>query len=260
MTVQGAERTVLGRAADIMAAFNDGRQVLSLGDLCERTRLPKSTLHRLADQLCGVGWIERDPGGYRVGLRMFELGNLAATGSRLQEAALPHLQALSARTGMAAQLGVLDRAEVVYLERVTAGPLRLPTRRGGRKPAHCTALGKALSAFDDDAVDGVLDAPMPRRTERTITDPLQLRSELQQVRELGVAFDRGEGYEGLGCVAVPVHDGDRVVAAVSVTGPLGQLRWAALAEAVQGTAAAVRNANRRVGVPGQRRTQPSLCQ
>lgn len=245
--LQGSERTVLGRIAVIMAAFSDGRQVLSLGDLRERTRLPKSTLHRLADQLCGVGWIERDPGGYRVGLRMFELGSLAVAGTRLQEAALPHLQALASRTGMAAQLGVLDQAEVVYLERVTSGPLRLPTRRGGRKPAHCTALGKALAAFDDEAVHAVVSARMPRRTANTITEPLALRSELMRVREAGVAFDRGEVYEGLACVAAPIRSADQVIAAVSVTGPVGRMRWATLAEAVSGTADAIRNANLSAG-------------
>jgi DNA-binding IclR family transcriptional regulator len=77
-----------------MEAFNGGQQVLSLSDLNKRTRLPKSTLHRLVDQLCQVGWLERDHGGYRVGMRMFELGTLAVDGNRLHEAAFPHLQAL----------------------------------------------------------------------------------------------------------------------------------------------------------------------
>jgi DNA-binding IclR family transcriptional regulator len=118
------EHTVLGRSASIMEAFNCSRPVLSLSDLNRRTRLPKSTLHRLLDQLCQVGWLERDHGGYRIGMRMFELGTLAVDGNRLHEAALPHLQALATKTGLAAQLAVLDRAEVVYLERIVAAPIR----------------------------------------------------------------------------------------------------------------------------------------
>ena len=109
------EHTVLGRSASIMEAFNGAQRVLSLADLNKRTRLPKSTLHRLVDQLCQVGWLERDHGGYRVGLRMFELGTLVVEGNRLHEAAFPHLQALAARTGLAAQLAILDHAEVLYL-------------------------------------------------------------------------------------------------------------------------------------------------
>ena len=130
---------MLGRSAVIMDAFNGGPPVLSLSDLNRRTHLPKSTVHRLVDQLCQVGWLERDRGGYRVGMRMFELGTLAADANRMHEAAFPHLQVLAAKTGLAAQLAILDRTEVLYLERIVVGPIRLPTRRGGRKPAYCTA-------------------------------------------------------------------------------------------------------------------------
>ncbi len=237
------EHTVLGRSARIMEAFNGGQPVLSLADLNKRTQLPKSTLHRLIDQLCQVGWLERDHGGYRVGLRMFELGTLAVEGNRLHEAAFPHLQALATRTGLAAQLAILDHAEVVYLERIVVGPIRLPTRRGGRKPAYCTALGKALAAYDDAAIRALISAPMPRKTAKTITEPVALWTELQRVREAGVAFDRGEAYEELVCVAAPIRSSGRAIGAVSVTGPAGRMRWSVVTEAVRTTAVAIWNAN-----------------
>jgi DNA-binding IclR family transcriptional regulator len=239
----GPERTVIGRAAAIMEAFDGGPRVLSLSELSERTGLPKSSLHRLADQLCGVGWIERDGAGYRVGIRLFELGGLALEGNRLHEAAFPHLQALSARTGLSVQLGILDRAEVVYLERIVVGPIRLPTRRGGRKPAYCTALGKAMAAFDDEATSALVASRMPRKTANTITEPFAMRSELNQVREVGIAFDRGEAYPDLVCVAAPIRSSGRAIGAVSVTGSAGRMRWAVATEAVRGAAAAIWNAN-----------------
>jgi DNA-binding IclR family transcriptional regulator len=242
------EHTVLGRSASIMEAFNGGgQQVLSLADLNKRTRLPKSTLHRLVDQLCQVGWLERDHGGYRIGLRMFELGTLAVPGNRLHEAAFPHLQSLALRTGLAAQLAILDHAEVVYLERIVVGPIRLPTRRGGRKPAYCTALGKAMAAYDDDAIRAVISAPMPRKTARTITQPDALWAELNRVREDGVAFDRGEAYAELVCVAAPIRSSGRPIGALSVTAPAGRMRWSVVTEAVRSTAAAIWNANLTVG-------------
>src|ERR1700761_7107433 len=255
------EHTVLGRSASISEAFNGGQQVLSLADLNKRTGLPKSTLHRLVDQLCQVGWLERDHGGYRVGLRMFEFGTLAVDGNRLHEAAFPHLQALASRTGLAAQLAILDRAEVVYLERIVVGPIRLPTRRGGRKPAYCTALGKAIAAYDEEAVHALIEAPMPRKTAKTITEPVALWSELKRVREAGVAFDRGEAYAELVCVAAPIRSSGQAIAAVSVTGPAGRMRWSVVTEAVRGTAAAIWNANltlRGTG-PARRLTLVSQC-
>lgn len=246
------ERTVLGRVASIMEAFNTGQQVLSLGDLSERTGLPKSTLHRLADQLCDIGWVERDPGGYRVGMRLFELGTLAVEGNRLQEAAFPHLQSLANKTGMSAQLAILDETEVVYLDRIAVGPFRLPTRRGGRKPAYCTALGKAMAAFDDEAIRVVTSSRMPRKTANTITDPLVLRTELNRVREVGVAFDRGEAYAELVCVAAPIRGSGCAVGAVSVTGPAGRMRWSMASEAVHDTAVAIWNASLRFRSAGPR--------
>ena len=247
------EHTVLGRSAAIMEAFDGAQQVLSLADLNKRTGLPKSTLHRLVDQLCQVGWLERDHGGYRVGLRMFEFGTLAVDGNRLHEAAFPHLQALASRTGLAAQLAILDHAEVVYLERIVVGPIRLPTRRGGRKPAYCTALGKAMAAYDDDAIRAVIAAPRPRKTTETITDAAALRTELNRVREAGVAFDRGEAYQELVCVAAPIRSSGQAIAAVSVTGLAGRMRWSVMTEAVRGTAAAIWNANLNLRAAGATR-------
>jgi DNA-binding IclR family transcriptional regulator len=247
------EHTVLGRSASIMEAFNGGQQVLSLADLNKRTRLPKSTLHRLVDQLCQVGWLERDHGGYRIGLRMFELGTLAPAGNRLHEAAFPHLQALASRTGLAAQLAILDQAEVVYLERIVVGPVRLPTRRGGRKPAYCTGLGKAIAAYDEAAIHALISAPMPRKTATTITNPVALCAELKQVREAGVAFDRGEAYAELVCVAAPIRASGHAIGAISVTGPAGRMRWSVVTEAVRDTAIAIWNANLTVRGPGAAR-------
>jgi DNA-binding IclR family transcriptional regulator len=225
-----------------MAAFEGDQPVLSLHELATRTRLPKSTLHRLADQLCEVGWLEREHRGYRVGLRMFEIGSHAAEANRLHQAAAPHLQALAARTGLAVHLALLDRAEVVCLQRIVAGPVRGPVRGGGRKPAYCTALGKAIAAYDDDAAHALSAAPMPRRTAKTITAPDALRAELEQVRAAGLALDRGEAYEDLVCVAAPVRHGGAAIGAVSVAGPAGLMRWGVAGDAVRAAAAAVWNA------------------
>ncbi len=108
-------------------------------------------MHRLANQLCAVGWLERNSGGYRVGLKLLELGSVALQRTGLREAAFKHLHSLALRTGLVVHLGILDHGEVVYLDRVTTTRVSLPTRVGGREPAYCTALGKVLLAFEDPA-------------------------------------------------------------------------------------------------------------
>jgi DNA-binding IclR family transcriptional regulator len=229
-------RSLVGRIGAIMDAFDHSEPVLSLVELSRRVGLPKSTTHRLAEQLRTLGWLDRDHRGYRVGMRLFELGGLAADTNQLLDSASPHLHALAGKAGLAVQLGVLDHGEVLYLERVVVGRYRVPTRQGGRMPAYCTGLGKAMLAFDDAAAAEVLRADLPARTKTTLSSPDRLRTELDRIRTRGVAFDLQESYEGLGCVAAPIRNSGRAIGAVSVTGPIDQLDWQALTASVQQTA------------------------
>lgn len=245
-------RSVLGRIAAIMDAFDQGEPVLTLSDLSAAANLPKSTVHRLVEQLRALGWLERDcHNGYRIGMRLFELGGLAPQYNQLRDVAYPHLHALAAKTGLAVQLGVLDHCEVVYLERIVIGGFQLPTRLGGRMPAHCTGLGKAMLAFDDMAADVVLGSTLARLTDYTITDPEALRVNLAQVRASGIAFDLKESHDGLGCVAAPLRNSGRAIGAISVTGPLIRMEWDAIAEAVRNTAASIWNARFAPGKPAR---------
>ena len=100
-----------------------------------------------------------------------------------------------------------------------------------------------MAAYDADAIHAVISAPMPRKTAKTITEPVVLWAELKRVREAGVAFDRGEAYEELVCVAAPIRGTGHPIGAVSVTGPAGRMRWGVMTEAVRSTAAAIWNAN-----------------
>ncbi len=140
-------RSVLGRVDCIIGAFVDTDGALSLQELTERTGLPKSTVHRMVDQMASIGWIEREVAGYRIGMRLFEVGGLASRHRHLSEVANPHLRALSVATGLPVQMGILDGTDVVYLERILVPGVQLPTRLGGRQPAYCTALGKAMLAY-----------------------------------------------------------------------------------------------------------------
>ena len=235
----GDRRSVLGRVDTLLGAFDDSDQVLTLHELTRRSGLPKTTVHRMIEQLCGLGWLERDFSGYRVGMRLFEIGGLATRRRRLTESALPHLHSLSVTTGFAVQLAILDGPEVVYLHRVALGDFPLPTREGGRQPAHCTALGKAMLAFDPETAEDVLAGDLTARTAHTLTTRAALAAELDDIARTGLAFDREEAYDGLACVAAPLRRAGRAIAAVSVTGPAAHIDLAAVAPHVQTTAAAI---------------------
>ena len=231
--------TVVGRLEAILASFDGCDHALALSEISHRVGLPKSTVHRLANQLCAVGWLERNSGGYRVGLKLLELGSVALQRTGLREAAFRHLHSLALRTGLAVHLGILDHGEVVYLDRVTTTRISVPTRVGGREPAYCTALGKAMLAFEDPASRSAALANMARRTEFTITEPRAMLAALETTRQAGCAYDREEAYRGVGCIASPIRSGGRAIGAVSVTGPIARMRAHSLAREVRNTALAI---------------------
>jgi DNA-binding IclR family transcriptional regulator len=235
----GQASTVVGRLEAILAAFDGCDRALSLSEISHRVGLPKSSVHRLANQLCTVGWLERNSGGYRVGLKLLELGSVALQRTGLREAAYKHLHSLAQRTGLVVHLGILDQGEVVYLDRVTTTRFSLPSRVGGRQPAYCTALGKVMLAFEKPASQASAPGGMRRRTEFTITEPRAFQAALDSARQTGIAYDREEAYPGLGCVASPIRSGDRVIGAVSVTGPIARIRGHSLVHEVRNTAAAI---------------------
>ena len=235
----GQASTVVGRLEAILASFDGCDQALALSEISHRVGLPKSTVHRLANQLCAVGWLERNSGGYRVGLRLLELGSVALQRTGLREAAFRHLHSLAQRTGLAVHLGILDHGEVVYLDRVVTARVSLPTRVGGREPAYCTALGKAMLAFEDPASQAQALTAMSRRTEFTVIEPRAMQATLDGARQTGIAYDREEAYRGIACIASPIRSGGRAIGAVSVTGPVARMRAHSLVHDVRNTALAV---------------------
>ncbi|MBB3665612.1 DNA-binding IclR family transcriptional regulator [Prauserella sediminis] len=233
------ERSMVGRLDALLAAFVDHDRSLSLSEISQRVGLPKSTVHRLTEQLCSVGWLERNSGGYRVGFKLLEVGGLVLQRNGLRETAYGHIYPLARKTGLAVQLAILDGAEVVYLDRVDLGGLDLPTRVGGRQPAYCTGLGKAMLAFEDEAAQATALADMPARTAATITDPRAMRAELETIRTCGYALDRGEGFHEIACVAAPIRSSGRAIGAISVTGPIRSMRAQPLVQEIRRTAKAV---------------------
>ncbi|NHC23383.1 IclR family transcriptional regulator [Nocardioides sp. IC4_145] len=235
--------TVLGKAVALLRAFRVDDTVLPLAELVRRTGLSKGTVHRIAGDLVEHRLLDKTPHGYRLSGGLFELGMRAAAERTLLELAMPFLQDLYERTHETVHLGIQDGTEVVYVAKIGGHrQARSPSRTGGRMPMHCTAIGKVLLAHADEEVrDGVLGGELERRTPHTVVAPGLLRRQLSKVLETGVAYEREESTPGLLCVAAPVldPDGHTVLAAVSVTGPVGRFRPEPHATAVRAAAAAL---------------------
>ncbi|WP_431910165.1 IclR family transcriptional regulator [Micromonospora carbonacea] len=240
---------VLDRGVRLLRAFRPGEEALRLTELSRRTGLPKATVHRLAEQLVGLGLLQRAPVGFGLGIGLFELGELVPVKLRLREAALPFLQDLYEATHETIHLAVRDGLDVVYADRIRGHTgIDTPARVGGRLPLTCTGVGKVLLAWSgQELIDEVLAQPLPRLTAHSVTDPGRLADELARIRRCGVGYDRQEAAPGLSCVASPVLVHGRIVAALSISVPAHQAPPARLAPAVRTASLALSRVLSRAG-------------
>jgi DNA-binding IclR family transcriptional regulator len=236
----GASRNRVARSFAVLEAFTPEKPSLALSEIARRAALPLTTTHRLVAELCQSAALERDAdGSYRIGLRLWEIGSLAPRGVPLREAALPFLEDLYEVTHENVQLGVREGHDVVYIERIAGRrAVGVLTRVGGRFPLHASGIGLVLLAHAPERVQReVLEAPLQRFTNYTITDPVRLKRVLAQVRREGVAVSDRQVTDDALSVAAPVTDSrGEVIAALSIVAKAGETVAARLAPAVRGAA------------------------
>jgi DNA-binding IclR family transcriptional regulator len=232
---------VLDRAACILECFSLERPELRLAEITAATSLHKSTAYRLLEVMRRHHFVLLDEttGGYRIGIRLFELGAVAMAGCGFDKYARPALEELASTTGETAHLGVLHELEIVHLAKVESTfALRIATPVGGRHPAYCTSVGKAILAhLPAEAVAAYLgETELKPFTPKTIISAAVLKAQLRRVAEQGYAVDDEEAHNGVRGVAAPVQDySGAVVAAITITGPTSRItrsRLPALAEEV----------------------------
>jgi DNA-binding IclR family transcriptional regulator len=223
----GDAASLVRRAFGVLACFCKDDRELSLAELVARTGLPKATLHRLAGQLIAVGALERSGRNYRLGVTLFELSGGVWAQRVLRDIAMPFLQELFEQTRETVQLALFDGEAVLYIDRVRGhNSVVLPTFPGGRMPAYCTALGKAMLAFSPaETVRSVLARGLTPLSPRTVTTPNLLVSQLRTIQRTRVAYDAEESVPGVCCIAAPVFNGrGHAIAAVSVSAPTPRAR------------------------------------
>lgn len=216
--------TSVGKALALLEAFNRDCTVLGVTKLATIAGLPKSTAHRLLNVMVSRNLLVRVGTQYAIGPRVVELASLAddTAMTSLHEVTLPYLQDLYEATHQTIHLALLDAPDVVYLEKLYGhNQTHMASRLGGRLNAGCCALGKALMAFSDDEITIEVLRSLRPRTRYTIASPKAWAQELTSIQAQGVAIDREESGLGVGCIAAPIFGrDDKVVAAVSIAGPL----------------------------------------
>lgn len=189
-------------------------QYFSLQSLVEELGLPKPTLHRMLQQLDSAGMIQRDGDGrhYSTGVRLRRIAENLLLNNTVHGARRNVLRTLVSEVGESCNITSCAGSEVLYLDRVeTPAPLRFYLHPGSRVPLHCSASGKLFLTQMTASQRKRLLVPgtLEKYTEKTITDPQALETELRRAAEDGYALDNEEFLPGLTCVAmlVPVASG-----------------------------------------------------
>jgi IclR family pca regulon transcriptional regulator len=214
------------KGLSVLEAFTPERAELSVSEAAALAQLDPGTAYRMLTTLADAGYLARDPATrrFRLTLKVLDLGFSAIARRDLRDTARPILRSLVGEISEAASLGVLDGADILYVERVRAGLTRLGVdiRVGTTIPAASSAIGNALLAFlHEDQLARVLALPpRPGSLPEVAVDPALLAARLAAARRDGFVLNESPFTPGLRLLAVPVLDADRLpVAVVSIAAP-----------------------------------------
>jgi DNA-binding IclR family transcriptional regulator len=231
------------RALRILTVLQGARR-MSLGEIAAALGLPPSTVHGIIRTLLAHGMVqqERDSLRYRLGPATLRLGNVYLDTLELRSRVASWSGELARRTGFAVRTGVLLLGDVIVVhhEPRPDGTRQMP-EVGIVIPAHASALGKAVLAYDTEAAAQVLAAPRRSMTGETVTAKAALKAQLAEVRATGIAAEAEEAVLGECGLAAPLAEaGGEIAGAIGLVVPSGEwpVKPAAL-DALRDTARAV---------------------
>jgi DNA-binding IclR family transcriptional regulator len=191
-----------------------------------------STTHRLLNDLATGRFVEHpQPGSYRLGMRLLELGNLVKGRLNVRDAALAPMRELHKLIQQPVNLSMRQGDEIVYIERTYSERSGMQVVRaiGGRAPLHLTSVGKLFLAADDPqrVRAYATRTGLSGHTKNSLTQLPALERELSKVRQHGNAHDNEELELGVRCMAAGIYDDQGIlVAGLSISAPAGRLEEA----------------------------------
>lgn len=235
---------VLERAFSLLDLLASHQEPVSLKIISEQSGLHPSTAHRILNDLTIGRFVDRpEPGSYRLGMRLLELGNLVKARLDVRDAALAPMRELHKLTHQPVNLSMRQGDEIVYVERTYSERSGMQVVRavGGRAPLHLTSVGKLFLAQDDaQRVRAYATRTgLAGHTRNSITDLPTLERELSKVSRHGTARDDEELELGVRCMAAGILDDQgKLVAGLSISAPADRLEEAWL-ERLRSTAAQI---------------------
>jgi DNA-binding IclR family transcriptional regulator len=213
------------RALQILERVSLAKNGIGVTELATDLKMYKSTIHRVLTTLANLGYIQQDPETerYRLGYKLLEISSRLLNSLDLRREAMPFLQQLADLTNEVVHLVVLNKGQVVYIEKVEGSEtIRMHSRVGNLAPVHCTGVGKAILAYlpEEQVREIIRLYGLKPHTPNTLSTLEDLLADLKLIRDRGYALDLEENEMGITCVAAPIFDhSGAVVAAISVSAP-----------------------------------------
>ncbi|MFY9315870.1 MAG: IclR family transcriptional regulator [Burkholderiales bacterium] len=221
---------VIARMMKLLDVLAGHPEPLGLKQVAQYTGLHPSTAHRILSAMAADRLVDRiEPGSYRLGMRLLELGNLVKSRINVREMALPVMRELHAQTGETVNLSVRHDDEIVYVERTSSGrsAMRVVHVIGARAPLHITAAGKLFLLEEGFARlrEYAKRTGLSAHTKNTLTSLPVLERELERIQRQGWATDAEEAEIGVRCVAAAVRDdAGHLIAALSISSPADRMK------------------------------------
>lgn len=229
MTITNTKLNTVGKAIAIIETIQAANRPLSIKEIAETLELNKSSLHHHIKTLTENGYLQQDGESrkYDIGLNLVRVGQSYLHRLNVRERGHYFLEQLSRQLNETVHMMVLDRDELVYIDKVDVnhqpGALKCTSFIGLRTDVYSTAAGKVLlSHLQRGALEEILQhLEMRAITQYTITSKTELREDLKRTKERGYALDLQEHVIGLQCIATPILNmHSQCIAAISVSGPI----------------------------------------
>jgi IclR family transcriptional regulator, acetate operon repressor len=247
------------RVVGILEAI-DGAGAMKLSLIAREAHLTEPTALRYLSALMAHGFVERDEGSgrYRLGIKLFQLGQGALRHRDPRLVALPIMQELQSQFDETVNLAMRLEDDLVLIEALeSTRSIKKGARVGESDVWHSSSLGKAILAYlpEQEAIQILERRGHPRTTPRTLTTVDELLRDFELVRERGYAIDDEESEEGLCCVGAPIFDRHRRPRyAISFSGPASRFSLSSVHEMGRAIKAAAKNISRALGYIGETQT------
>ena len=218
----------LRNALRLLNLFSVDEPELQLQDMATKLEIGQSTAFRLVQTLIAEGFVMRDPyaKSYRLAASVLAMGHTIITKMDLCHKSIDILEELAENTGETAHIAVLKDDQALYLLKIdSSNPVHLLSHAGKTNPIHSTSTGQILLAYQAESIiNKVMERELIGYTEKTITDPMKLKNELQIIRKKGYAVSQEELHKGVVSIAAPVKNKKgEIIAAVSIAAPISRI-------------------------------------